>query len=247
MIRLVRAEVAKLHTTRLLPIVVVGTAVTIAGIVAAQLLNAGRVGAPSLGTTASLRALLSAVGVTAPIVLVLGAVAVTTEFRHGTIAASLLAVPDRRRLLVAKAAALALLGATVAIGGVAVDLAIVLPYLSAAGVPVDLANGDLLLAVGGVLAGVPLYAVAGVGIGALVRRQTVAVLAPLVWLGVIETMLPSYGLAAAGRWLPGGAAGALGRAEVAGLLPMWAGGLLLTGYAAAFMLLGMQRLTRVDV
>lgn len=245
--RLVRAELAKLRSTRLLQILVAVAAVTVAGIITGQIINAGKVGAPSLGTTTSLRALLSAVGVTAPLALVVGAVTVTSEFRHDTIPVSLLAVPDRRRLLVAKAVTLAALGAAVAIGGIVLDLAIVLPYLLAAGVPVDLVNGDLLLTISGVLAGIPLYAVAGVGIGALVRRQTVAVVAPLIWLGVVETVLPSYGLAAAARWLPGGATGALGRAEVAGLLPMWAGGLLLAGYAAAFVALGLRRFARMDV
>jgi ABC-2 type transport system permease protein len=245
--RLVRAELAKLRTTRLLSVVVVVIAGVSIGLIAMQLHNAGKVGAPSLGTVDSLRTLLRVVGVASPIVLVVGVIAVTSELRHTTLATSLLAVPDRRRLLAAKAAALALLGAALAVGGIAVALAIVLPYLSAAGVPVDLANGDLLLAVGGVLVGVPLYAVAGVGIGALIKHQTAAVVAPLLWLGVVEQLLPSFGLATVLRWLPGGATSALGRAELPGLLPMWAGGLLLAAYAAAFVVAGLYRLARTDV
>lgn len=184
---------------------------------------------------------------TTPIVLVVGVLLVTAEFRHATIATSLLVVPQRSRLLVAKTLAAALLGGAVAVGGMVLVLAVVVAYLSAAGVPVDLVSGDVALAVGGVLAAIPLYAVAGVGIGALIRHQTVAVVVPLVWLGVVEQLLPSYGLAGILRWLPSGATSALGRAEVAGLLPMWAGGLLLAVYATALVVAGALRLGRVDL
>lgn len=176
-----------------------------------------------------------------------GVIAVTSEFRHATVPTSLLTVPDRARLLVAKVIAMALIGGVVAIGGLGLELAIVVPYLAAAGVPIDLTNTDLLLAVCGVLAGIALYGIAGVGIGAVIRHQTAAVIAPLVWLAVVENLLPAYALAAIVRWLPGGATSALGRAELPGLLPMWAGALVLAAYATAVVAAGAYRLLRADV
>lgn len=245
--RLVRAELLKLRTARILHIALAVTAIVMIGLLALQLRNAGKVGAPSLGTVTSLRTMLGVVGTGLPIVLVVGVVAVTSEFGHGTIATSLLVVPDRRRLLLAKVAAAGLVGIAVAVAGFAVVLGIVLPYLAAASVPVDLANGELLLAVGSALISYPLWATAGVGIGALIRRQTAAVVIPLAYLTVGETLLGSYGFKAVLTWLPGGATNALGRAELPGLLPMWAGGLLLVAYAAALLLAGAHRLARTDV
>lgn len=247
MTRLVAAELAKLRSTRVLTVLTILVVAMLLALIGMQVTNAGKVGASSLGTADSFRALLGVVGVTTPIVLVVGVLLVTAEFRHATIATSLLVVPQRSRLLVAKAVTAALLGGAVAVGGMVLVLAVVVSYLAAAGVPVDLVSGDVALAVGGVLAAIPLYAVAGVGIGALIRHQTVAVVVPLVWLGVVEQLLPSYGLAGILRWLPGGATSALGRAEVAGLLPMWAGGLLLAVYVTALVVAGALRLGRVDL
>jgi hypothetical protein len=247
MTRLVRAELTKLRTSRILSIMVVAVVALTVAFVTMQLVNAGRVGAPSLGTVDSLGTMLRAVGAAAPVALVVGVISVTSELRHATMPISLLTVPDRSRLLLAKVVALALLGGAVAVGGLALELAIVLPYLSAAGVPINLADGDLLLAVTGLLVGIPLYAIAGVGIGAMIRHQTIAVIAPLVWLAVVENLLPAYGLAEVVRWLPGGATSALSRAELPGLLPMWAGGLALAAYATALVVAGAYRLARADV
>lgn len=247
MTRLVRVELAKLRSTRILSVLAVVAAGLTVAVIALQLHNAGKVGAASLGTVDSLGALLKIVGVTSPVVLVVGVLAVTSEFRHATMPTSLLTVPDRARLLVAKVIAMALIGGVVAIGGLGLELAIVVPYLAAAGVPIDLTDTDLLLAVCGVLAGIPVYGIAGVGLGAVIRHQTAAVIAPLVWLAVVENLLPAYGLAAIVRWPPGGATSALGRAELPGLLPMWAGALVLATYATVFVAAGAYRLARANV
>jgi ABC-2 type transport system permease protein len=245
---LIRAELGKLRTTRVLTILSVLVAGLTTALIAMQLANAGKLGAPSLGTAESLRSMLSVVGTLSPAVLIVGVLAVTMEFRHATIASSLLAVPDRRHLMLTKATALAIVGVVVALGGLVLELAIVVPYLSSAGVPFDLADPDLLLTVSGVLAAIPLYAVAGVGLGAVMRHQTIAVVVPLVWLGVVENLLPSFGLIQLLRWLPGGATNALARNDLLpGVLPMWAGGLLLAAYAAVFVLIGIHRVDRADV
>ena len=44
----------------------------------------------------------------------------------------------------------------------------------------------------------------GAAIGTVVRSQTIALLIPLVWMLVIETLLPSYGLDAVLPWTPNG-------------------------------------------
>lgn len=247
MTRLVPAELAKLRTTGVLAVLAVAVVGVTIAYLGMQLINAGKVGAASLGTDDSLRDMLLIVATATQIVLIVGVLAVTSELRHATMPTSLLAVPSRGALLAAKAGAMALVGVAVAAGCLALELAIIVPYLSAADVPIDFANGDLLLSVAGVLIGIPLYAVAGVGIGAIIRHQTAAVGAPLVWLVVIEGLLPSYGLVALVPWLPGGATSALSRVEAPGLLPMWAGGLLVTAYVATFVLGGAGRFARQDL
>ena len=91
-----------------------------------------------------------------------------------------------------------------------------------------------------------LHAVLGVGLGALVRNQVVAVVAGLVWMrveAIIPDALQRPGL---GRWMPEGAASAL-TGPGASTLPMWAGGLLFAAYGVALALLGTRLVVRRDL
>jgi ABC-2 type transport system permease protein len=88
--------------------------------------------------------------------------------------------------------------------------------------------------------------VLGVGLGALVRNQVVAVAAGLVWMrveAIIPDALQRPGL---GRWMPEGAASAL-TGPSAATLPMWAGGLVLAAYGVALALLGTRLVVRRDL
>jgi ABC-2 type transport system permease protein len=57
-------------------------------------------------------------------VLMLGILSITTEYRHGSIASTLLVEPDRRRLLVAKVIAAGVAGAAIGLFAAALNLAI---------------------------------------------------------------------------------------------------------------------------
>jgi ABC-2 type transport system permease protein len=245
--RLVTAELLKLRTARApLLVLAIGFAVVLA-VLGSTLFNAGKVGAPSLGTTASMRQILVAPGVGALFVLVVGVLAASGEFRHHTATGVFLVTPRRTRVVAAKVVAMALLGAAFAVASTTAVLAITLPYLAAQGVAVSLAGPELVLVCLGILASLPVYGLLGVGIGTLVPNQVVAVVLPILWLLVVENLLPAYGLGRIVPWLPGGAASALARAEQPGLLPMWAGGLLLLSYVAALVGAGARRLDRLDI
>jgi ABC-2 type transport system permease protein len=136
------------------------------------------------------QALSGGAGIASLLLLVLGIVATTGEYRHGTITSSLLASPDRRRFLAAKLLAYMLTGALLGAFAMLVTIALGLPWLSEREVPVEvLGAGDYLelfvraIAIGALLAGV------GVGIGAIVRTQVVALVGTLVYLFVLEPVL----------------------------------------------------------
>lgn len=74
----------------------------------------------------------------------------------------------------------------------------------------------------------------GVGLGALMPNQTLAITVVVVWTSIVEGLLVGF-VPEVGRWLPTGAANALGGTVTAngGLLPFWGAALILTGYGLA--------------
>ena len=103
-------ELLKLRTVRA-PLMLVTVGALLAAYFALQpVVDAGRQGAPSIGTAASMLTVLSAAGRGQLLALVIGVLAVTGERRHRTLTATLLQSPHRVRLLCAKAVAAALSG-----------------------------------------------------------------------------------------------------------------------------------------
>ena len=178
------------------------------------------------------------------IVLVIGVLCITNEFRHGTITPTLLVSTDRVRLVGAKIAASFLVG----LGLGLVACCIIALVVVAAGGETD--HAPALVAGGAVLAG--LYAVLGVGLGALIRNQVGAIVGALVYLLVLEGLIglipglddvvPKYGLGGTSQALRGGEIGAPG--DYLAMLP---GGLLLAGYVAVIVIAGVLLMDRRDV
>jgi ABC-2 type transport system permease protein len=152
------------------------------------------------GTDAEVAAAVEQLGSTAIIVLIVALLAMTTEFRHGTIGRTLQIVPSRTRVLLAKLGA----GAAYALTYFVTSLAIVGVLLGLASVVygVSLSVGTLTVAA---LWQAPvallLNAVLGVAVGALLRSQVVAITVALLWFFVAENIIATL-LPAAGRWLP---------------------------------------------
>ncbi len=185
--------------------------------------------------------------------LLIGVLAVTNEFRHGTITPSLLVVPNRLRLMSAKLAAALIVGLVMGIVATGLIIAIVGFFASTR----DFANpGDKLsMFIGGSLT-TALYAALGVGIGALVRNQVGAVVGALVYIFVLEPILggvlslwdavddimPKYSLGAVSNALAD-----VNVDDSTTLLSQAAGGALLVLYAAIFIVLGFLLTQRRDV
>jgi len=241
--RLVRAELLKLWWTRATWAFVAVAVVLVAVRVELLLAAVGQVGGPEAGSEELTLAVLSTSGLGVFVIALLGVVTMTREFHHATWTSTLLSVPDRRRVLVAKVMAAAL-------AGVALTLLLLLVTTVA-----GLVSGDLRISVGGALVRVVLgqlasaacWAWLGVAVGGLVRNQTAALVIPLLWLLVVETLLPAYGLAGVTPFTPGGATRALGGEPFPGALPTWAAALVLLAYGSVLTGLGTRRLVRADV
>lgn len=242
----IRSELLKLRTTRTFLGIVIATLGLIALIVGVASATAPYDPQDVPGID-----LLSTAGLAQPFALMLGILAVSTEFRHGTITPTLLATPDRVRLMVAKLTAHGAAGVVLGVVGYGLAALLATLILPLRSIPTELALGDgLEMALGGI-ACVALLAALGVGIGTVVRNQVGAVIGGLAWLFMIEPLLSA--IPTVGPWIEdyglGGAMGALSQDPLGGgaAISQLAGGLLLLGYAALFAAAGVVLLRRRDV
>jgi ABC-type transport system involved in multi-copper enzyme maturation permease subunit len=196
MTALLRAELLKLRTTR--------TFAALAGAaVALSVLIAGLVAMLTEPTKESVLVDVFTSDTSSFFILILAVVGISGEWRHHTITSSLLAAPDRRRFVAAKAVAFAtaglalslLISAAVIVVGSTVLLIRDLPLPELGDLIAQLGRNALVAAVLGAF---------GVAIGALVRNQIVAVVGLLALSFAIEPLV--IGLApTVGRFLQLGA------------------------------------------
>lgn len=247
MSRALSSELLKLRTTRTFYALVgssLGLVLLIVGVGAATGDWDGNITPPGVD-------LLGVAGLAQMFALVLGILAVTSEFRHGTITPSLLVVPDRNRLMSAKLVVHLLAG--LAFGVLTVGLTLVLASVVFGMRDIDAGiTGEVILedGVGNVLA-IALYAALGVGIGAVVRNQVGAIVGTLAYVFVIEgllTIIPGVDDAIEKYGLNGVTSGLapseFGSEDTLSQLPA---GLLLALYVALFVIAGTVLLRRRDV
>ncbi|WP_329079712.1 MULTISPECIES: ABC transporter permease [unclassified Streptosporangium] len=178
--------------------------------------------------------------------LVLGVLGVAGEYRHQTITWQFLVTPVRSRVITAKLAAYGIVGLLVGLLSALVTLLAGLAMLGLAGHPAWTPQVPLVLL--GSVFSVAVYGLLGVGLGALIRNQVAAVAVALAWFMYADYLLTML-LPGLGRWLPTGAARALGGMHLqdAELLPVWAGGLLFAGYVVVTVLAARLLTLRRDV
>lgn len=249
---LVRAELFKLRSTRMLAWLLLATlamvVVTIA--VSAPSANKSEAGL-SLHEPALLPRLVAiSLGVPEVMIVLLGVLAFTQEVRQGTLSSAFLVEPRRDRVLVAKGVALILSAVviTTATLGVSCTVSTVLISANDGNVTIGTQFGQVVAAAFVVTM---LYGLIGLAIGALVRNQVVAVTTALVWLTVAEHLLIDA-LPQVERWTPGGASYGLLQlgpaiATRGTLLDAPIGGLLLAGYTAAAVAVALVVASRRDV
>jgi ABC-type transport system involved in multi-copper enzyme maturation permease subunit len=208
----------------------------------------GQPGLPPVGTPA-FEQLAFAVGTNATVLLlILGIIGMTQEYRHRTATPTFLTTPRRGRVVVAKLVAYGLAAVPFALAILAVNVLVVTVYAGARGATPSLTGDNLQVLTSSGIALV-IYAVIGVGIGALLRNQVGAIVGALVYLFVVEPIIRAIpATSGAYKWMPGGALEALTATfQGPALLAAWQGGLLLLGYGLVAAVLGTLLAVRRDV
>jgi ABC-2 type transport system permease protein len=241
------AELLKLHTARsmIAASVTAGLLVVAVGVVAAigQIVQEGVEFDPLGGA-------LTGVSAASFAVMALGVLAVTSEYATGTVKPSFTAVPRRSRLVLGKAAAVAV---TV---GVLASVTLLTTFLVAQAIT---ATADLPLSLGApgvarTLAGAALYltgiALLAVAFGWLLRSTAGAIAALIGVLlvpSLILLLLPADLGAAVAPYLPGNAGTALLQLEPGGLLSPVPAAAVFFGYAAAALIAAVLAVRSRDV
>jgi len=190
--------------------------------------------------------LITGTGLLMTLILVLGVLTITTEFRHGTASSTFLVSPRRWRVLLAKLGAAVLVGVLAGLLFVAVNGAIVLPIYSdrTGALP---PSGGIAEIYAGVVASFALLCVFGLGVGAIIRNQVGAIIAAIAFFFIISS-LPYLLPGNIGEYFPASALGSLhGHTEGEGALNQVGGGLVLAAWSFGLWALGTVLVVRRDL
>lgn len=261
---LLRAEFRKVRTTRMWWGLLLGGLASTAISVVATVLTAGtRQGGgfsgptniPTLSSPAVLRSVYGG-GFTGMYVfaLILGIIAVSGEYRHQTITATLLATPRRGRLVLAKLISYTGWGLLYGLVGTGFAVALGATLIRIKGFPAGLTADRVPQTLALAVLGVVIWAVFGLGIGTLLRNQIAAILLSLGVTLLVEPiatlLLNHFHYGGVAKYLPGSASNAIIQGVSSGqlaLLTWWAGALVLAAYGLVFATLGAALTLRRDV
>jgi ABC-type transport system involved in multi-copper enzyme maturation permease subunit len=193
MMRAIRAEILKLRTVRL-ALELLAAAMVVTLLVA--LLEFARAGGghgrlilPSLNGAAGQTVVLTSTEFALLLALVLGVTITTGEFHHGTATATALAIPDRVRVLVAKAIVATGGGLVFGLAAALVATVATLIFVASKGFTLEVPTSTILRYGAGAMLACGLLAAAGAAVGALIRSQLAAIVVVLLWGLVAEPSL----------------------------------------------------------
>lgn len=198
--KVLRAEVIKLTSVRspiwcavLVAVIGIGMAALFGWVARASRTDSADFGGQTIPFGVG-DALSGVSGFGAMVLMVLGALAITSEYRFGLIRTTFQAIPNRTAVLIGKAVVYGLFGAVVA-AVVSVAAYFVARLVAGAGLAADLRfdSADSWRE----FYGVPLFAfltvVLAVGVGALIRQSAAAIALLLLWSLLIESLVPLFG------------------------------------------------------
>jgi len=201
MSRLLRAELLKLRTTRTF-VALVGAALALSLLVVVLSTLLSDEFAPGDAAT------LFTADFTGLFIMLLGVIGMAGEWRHRTITGTILAAPDRLRLMSAKMLAYAAAGVVLSLVVTATIMAVGTIILSSRGFE-TVAFGDLLDILWRNLLVAALVGALGVGIGGLIRNQIVAIIGVLIFGFVVDPALFAFAPDVAAYSPSGGAPGGI--------------------------------------
>lgn len=196
----------------------------------------------------SIYTLATSLGYVFPVIV--GALAMTSEFRHQTITPTLLAEPRRTVVLAAKMLAAVAVGLLFGIVGTAATVGAGAGVLAIIGEPTYLTDPTVLRTAALSVLALTVWAVVGVGFGAALTNQVAAIVVILAFTQFVEPVLRIVlaqvgGLEGVSKFLPGAAGEAITGSSffassgmAAELLPWWAGLIVLLGYAVLLAAVG---------
>ena len=245
-VRLTRAELRKLATSRaFLVALALSVGLSVISVIATAA-AAGKNGIAALGTTASTDQMLKTGVVCCVAMLVLGIIASGGEYRHKTIIPAMLVAPRRGALVAAKVIGVTVAGLVLSGLAFGLGLATVVAELSARGtyhLPAD--TGRLFA---GAVIAATLFGIIGVALGYITRSTVAAVVGAVGWVlfaeyAILGTLAPHLA-----KWLVTGSAVTLTSpaAPGAALIPITAVAVLST-YTVLLLAVASRLVLRRDV
>jgi ABC-2 type transport system permease protein len=195
-IDLIRAELLKLTTTRMIYgfvgalLVIIGIIVVVtiidtpAGDLAREEEQAGVYGAASTGII---------------FMILLGVMIMSGEFRHGTITQTLLITPNRWKVLAAKVLSSAIAGFVIGVIAEVFTLVLYLPLLASKGVDILFEDEARSFVIGSILV-TTLSGPLGVAVGSLMRNQVAAIIVVFATLLIVEPIVSGVLEGRGGTW-----------------------------------------------
>jgi ABC-type transport system involved in multi-copper enzyme maturation permease subunit len=237
------AELRKMRSTR----TNLGLLVGMVGLILLTVLLTGFISKkPELADVENQYAVLSAGTSAALFAALIGVMAITGEFRHGTIRPTFVVTPHRSRVIVAKVLSSLLMGVLFGLAAIALSFGIGYAVLAVRDIPLALSTGDVLWLVLGTPVLTAGWAALGVGFGAILRNQVFAVIGLIVWAMIIDNLIRGL-VPTVGGYTPVGASAAIIADPADYVLSAAAGGLLLFGYVAVFVAAGALLVAHRDV
>ena len=185
MIDLVRGELLKLRTTRMLYGFVGGLFVIIGILVVVTVIDTP---AADLAREEDQAGMYGAAATGIIFILLLGVMIMSGEFRHGTITQTLLITPNRWKVLAAKLIAAAIGGFVIGVIAEVFTFVLFVPLLKLKGVDIVFEDEARSYVIGSILA-TTLWGPLGVAVGSLMRNQVAAIIVVFAALLIVEPIL----------------------------------------------------------
>ncbi|GLW62240.1 ABC transporter permease [Actinomadura rubrobrunea] len=258
MIRLIRAELLKIRSTRMwLGMLGLSVGFSLLGLgfylALAGVEMEGGQSLPPVTDPDMVRAIYASASSGVLFMMILGIIGISGEYRHGTITQAFLVTPRRGRLLAAKLVSYFVFGLGFGLATVLATVAVAVPGLAIRGGSASLLDHDVPTILGGTVLAMGLYALVGLGLGALIRNQVAAILVAVGWVQIVEAIV-TVAVPQVGQWLPGGAVravtrttGGFGGLDELNTLPVWGGVLLLLAYGLVFAAIAAVTTVRRDI